>query len=124
MVNPAGKKHVVKLLKAEGLVENKKRTYRFYTQEGFQVGTQKRKKLQRPRLAIHFVSDQLANSRRFRVLHIIDDFSREIIGQLVAVSISGQQVARFLNQLSETFGYSLHIVCDSGAEFTSKAVFF
>tara|TARA_E500000178_G_C16881941_1_gene689430 strand:+ start:248 stop:487 length:240 start_codon:yes stop_codon:yes gene_type:complete len=37
------------LLKAEGLVINKKRTYRLYTEEGLQVRTKKRKKLQRPR---------------------------------------------------------------------------
>lgn len=40
------------LLKAEGLVQNKKRTYRLYTQKGLQVRTQKRKKLQRPRLVM------------------------------------------------------------------------
>ncbi len=43
-----------------------------------------------------FVSDQLANGRRFRVLNVVDDFLREMIGQLVAVSISGRHVARFL----------------------------
>lgn len=37
------------LLKAEGLVINKKRTYRIYTEEKLQVRTKKRKKLQRPR---------------------------------------------------------------------------
>ena len=124
------------LLKAEGLVQNKKRTYRLYTQEGLQVCTKKRKKLQRPRLvmdlpgqlntrwSMDFVSDQLANGRRFRVLNVIDDYNREVIGQLVAVSISGQQVARFLEQLGETRAYPVHIVCDNGAEFTSKAMFF
>ena len=38
------------LLKSEGLVINKKRTYRLYCEEGLQVRTKKRKKLQRPRL--------------------------------------------------------------------------
>ena len=37
------------MLKAEGLVINKKRTYRIYTEEGLQVRTKKRKKIQRPR---------------------------------------------------------------------------
>lgn len=58
------------LLKAEGLVVNKKRTYRIYTEQGLQVRTKKRKKLQRPRLpmllrtkanerwSMDFVSDQ------------------------------------------------------------------
>lgn len=124
------------LLKAEGLVVNKKHTYRLYTEEGLQVRTKKRKKLHRPRLvmdlptranqrwSMDFVSDQLSNGRRFRVLNIVDDFSREIIGQLVPVSISGQQVARFLTQLLEVRSKPDNIVCDNGTEFTSKAMFF
>ena len=124
------------LLKAEGLVVNRKRTYRIYTEEGLQVRTKKRKKLQRPRqpmevpLSINqrwsmdFVSDQLSNGRRFRVLNVVDDYSREMVGQLVSVSISGWQVARFLSQLIEARGQPNTIVCDNGTEFTSKAMFF
>ena len=104
------------MLKAEVLVVNKKRTYRIYTEEGLQVRTKKRKKLQRPRQpmevpltvnqrwSMDFVSDQLSNGRRFRVLNVVDDFSREMVGQLVSVSISGRQVARFLDQLCEARG--------------------
>lgn len=40
------------LLKAEGMVINKKRTYRVYTEEGLQVRTKKRKKLTRPMLVM------------------------------------------------------------------------
>ncbi|NMH64419.1 transposase family protein [Shewanella sp. SHSM-M6] len=99
------------LLKAEGLVDNKKRTYRLYTELGLQVRTKQRKKLIRPRIPISlpnginerwsmgFVSDQLASGRRFRVLNIVDDYSRECIGQLADVSLSGEQVSRFLKQL-------------------------
>lgn len=71
-----------------------------------------------------FVSDQLASHRRFRVLNVIDDFSRELIGQLISISISGQQVARFLNQLIEVRSKPQSITCDNGSEFTSKAMFF
>ena len=49
-----------------------------------------------------FVSDQLSNGRRFRVLNIVDDYSREMVGQLVSVSITGKQVARFLDELRES----------------------
>jgi putative transposase len=96
-----------RLLKNEGLVVNKKRTYRTYTEEGLQARTKKRKKLQRARQpmivpverdqrwSMDFVSDQLSNGRRFRVLNLIGDYSREVIDQLVSFSISGQQVARF-----------------------------
>lgn len=47
------------------------------------------------RWSMDFVSDQLSNGRRFRVLNVVDDYSREMVGQLVLVSISGRQVARF-----------------------------
>lgn len=91
------------LLKSEGLVVNKKRTYRIYTEEGLQVRTKKRKKPHRPRQPMEVlmtinqrwsmdcVSDQLSNGRRFRVLNVVDDYSREMLGQLASVSISGRQ---------------------------------
>ena len=124
------------LLKGEGLVVNRKHTYRLYTEERLQVRTKKRKKLTRPRQPLEvptapdqrwsmdFVSDQLSNGRRFRVLNVVDDYSREMVGQLVSVSISGRQVARFLSQLIEQRGKPRKVVCDNGTEFTSKAMFF
>ena len=112
------------MLKTEGLVINRNRTYRIYTEEKLQVRTMRRKKLQRPRQPLEvpravnerwsmdFVSDQLANGRRFRVLNVVEDFSREIVGQLVAVSISGRQVARFLSQLCEHGGQPRKIILE------------
>ena len=75
------------------------------------------------RWSMDFVADQLANGRRFRVLNVVDDFSRELIGQLVSVSINGNMVARFLDQLMEIRKRPKSIVCDNGTEFTSKAMF-
>jgi putative transposase len=51
-----------------------------------------------------FVSDQLSNGRRFRVLNIVDDYSREMVGQLATVSVTVNQVARFLDALEEVRG--------------------
>ena len=124
------------LLKTEGLVCNKKRTYRIYNELNLQVRTKSRKKLTRPRMpmivpigtnirwSMDFVSDQLANGRRFRVLNVIDDYSREVIGQLTQFSINGNQVARFLNQLIELRSKPDQVICDNGTEFTSKAMYF
>ena len=123
------------MLKAEGLVVNKKRTYRIYTEEGMQVRTKKRKKLTRPRVplavpdrpnerwSIDFMSDQLSNGRRFRILNVVDDFTRECVGQLVDVSISGNRLARCLEELAADRGKPATIVCDNGPELTSKAMF-
>jgi hypothetical protein len=101
------------MLRREGLVANRKRTYRLYTEEGLQVRTKKRRKLprrdrvapqapERPmqRWSLDFVSDQLADFRRFRVLNIVDDHSRFCPGQIVDVSISGARMARYLDELA------------------------
>ena len=47
-----------------------------------------------------------------------------MVGQLVSVSIGGQQVARFPDRLYETRGKPWKVICDNGTEFTSKAMFF
>jgi putative transposase len=124
------------LLKAEGLVINKKRTYRLYTEEALQIRTNKHKKLQRPRLpmevpsapnqrwSMDFVSDQLYDGRRFRVLNVMDDFTKEMVVQLAEVSISGRRVARFLDQVADVRDLPPIIICDKGPEFTGKAMFF
>lgn len=74
------------------------------------------------RWSMDFVSDQLANGRRFRVLNIVDDFSRELVLQIVDFSISGQRVANELDRLARPLPNT--IVCDNGPEFTSKAMYF
>jgi putative transposase len=124
------------LLKQEQLVVNKKQTYRLYKEENLQVRTKRRKKLYRPRQALlipaginqrwsmDFVSDQLSNGRRIRIFNVVDDFSRESVGQFADTSISGEMVSRFLSQLIAERGKPQAIVCDNGPEFTSKALFF
>lgn len=124
------------LMKNEGLVENRKRTWRLYTGAGLQVRTRRRKKLSRPRIpmllparanerwSMDFVHDQLSGGRRFRVLNVVDDYTRESVGQLVETSISGERVARYLSQLIGDRGQPRSIVCDNGTEFTCKAMFF
>jgi len=123
------------LLKAEGQVINRKRTYRLYRMLGLQVRTRRRKKLTRPRIpltvphaanqrwSLDFVSDQLATGRRFRILNIVDDYSRECVGQLIDTSISGIAVSHFLDELSMTRGLPGTVVTDNGSELTSKAMF-
>jgi putative transposase len=123
------------LLRREGLVQNRKRTYRLYIELGLQVRRRRRKRLQRPRLplvpatranqrwSMDFVSDQLATGRRFRVFCIVDDHTRECVGQLTELSISGERLTRVLDQIAETRSLPEAIVCDNGPEFTSRALF-
>tara|TARA_B100001179_G_scaffold226730_1_gene208201 strand:+ start:5584 stop:6084 length:501 start_codon:yes stop_codon:yes gene_type:complete len=76
------------------------------------------------RRSLDFVSDQLASGRRFRVLNIVDDFSRECVGQLVDMSISGRRLARYLDDITQQRSLPVSIVCDNDPELTSKAMFF
>ena len=124
------------MLRTEGLVVNPKRTYRIYREEGLQVRTKRRRKLIRPRVpmavpsavnqrwSVDFVSDQLANGRRFRVFNVIDDFTRECVSQVVDFSISGERLTRELDRLAKSRSLPRTIVCDNGPELTCKAMFF
>ena len=124
------------MLRLEGLVVNAKRTYRIYREEGLQVRTKRRKKLIRPRVplsvpstvnerwSVDFVSDQLANGRRFRVFNIVDDFSRECVHQIVDFSIGGERLTRELDRLSQKRKLPQKLVLDNGPELTSKSMFF
>lgn len=124
------------LLRREGLVRNRKHTYRLYRDEGLQVRTKKRRKLprrdriapqvpERPmqRWSLDFMSDQLADYRRFRILNIVDDYSRICPGQIVDVSITGARLARFLDEVALIHGLPKEIVLDNGPEGTSRAMF-
>ena len=124
------------LLRNEGWTVNRKRVYRLYRESGLQVRTKRRKKLSRPRLrlpqpsranqrwSLDFVHDQLCCGRRFRALNVVDDFSRECLGQVVDFSISGERVSSFLALLLSTRGRPESLVLDNGTEFTSRAMFF
>ena len=115
---------------------NAKRTYRLYHEEGLQVRRRKRKRLPardripleaamcpNQRWSLDFVSDALWNYRRFRVLNIVDDCTRESPGQIVDFSISGERLARYLDGLAQLHGYPEELVHDNGPELTSRAMF-
>lgn len=69
------------------------------------------------------MSDQLANGRRFRVLNVIDEFTKECLGQVIDTSIGGMRVAQHLTQMEDEWGKPEAIVCDNGREYTSKVMF-
>lgn len=71
-----------------------------------------------------FVSNQLSNRTRFRELNIVDDYPRGMVGQLVSVLSTGNQVDRFLDELKEFLPSLKSIVCDNGTQYKSKPMFF
>ena len=74
------------------------------------------------RWSLDFVSDALACGWRFRVLNLIDDYSRECLTCIVDTSLSGQRVVRELTALAEHRGLPCMVVSDNGTELTSHAV--
>lgn len=124
------------LLRQEGLVLNRKRTYRVYRAEGLSLRKRLRKRLpQRERLPItvpdrpnrrwslDFVSDQLWTGRRFRALCVVDDCTKESLAIYADFSISGLRLTFLLEALVRTRGAVREIVLDNGPELTSKAMF-
>lgn len=74
------------------------------------------------RWSLDFVHDQFGCGRRFRVLNIVDDVTRECLAAIPDTSISGKRVARELTTLIAWRGKPGLIVSDHGTEFTSNAI--
>jgi len=123
------------LLRRDGVVLNHKKLYRLYREERLMVrkrGGRKRALGTRAPMAIpqgrnqrwslDFVSDALACSRKFRILTVVDDFSRECLALVVDNSLSGTRVARELDRVVETRGAPCMVVSDNGTELTSRAI--
>lgn len=73
------------------------------------------------RWSLDFVSDTLTDGRRFRILCVIDDFSRECLATVVDNSVCAERVAR--ERLDRrAAGYPCMIVSDDGTEPTSNAI--
>ena len=69
-----------------------------------------------------FLSDCLFDGRRLKILGVIDNLSRESLVLEVDTSITGDRVARILDQIAEERGYPESITMDNGPEFTSRAL--
>ena len=69
-----------------------------------------------------FVHDQLADGRRFRVLTVIDQWSRESVSLEAGFCAHRQGVAEALERLAERRALPKAITVDHGSEFTSQAL--
>jgi putative transposase len=123
------------MLSREGIQMNQKKLRRLYREEGLQVrrrGGRKRALGTRSpillpqgpnqRWSLDFVSDALDDSRRFRILCVVDDFTRECLGLVADTSLSGARVARELDAIISQRGRPLTVVSDNGTELTSMAI--
>ena len=116
---PSGINRIYRLYREEGLAVRKRRSRRKA------VGTRAPILVEakpNARWSLDFVHDQLASGRRFRILNIVDDVTRECLAAIPDTSISGRRVARELTTLIERRGKPQMIVSDNGTEFTSNAI--
>lgn len=123
------------LLGREGIVMNHKKLRRLYREERLQVrrrGGRKRALGTRApmtlpqgpnqRWSLDFLSDAMTDGRRFRILAIVDDFTRECLALVADTSLPGLRVVRELDDLMRTRGRPAMIVSDNGTELTSMAI--
>jgi len=123
------------LLTREGIVMNHKKLRRLYSEERLQVrrrGGRKRALGTRAPMALpqgpnqrwslDFLSDAMIDGRRFRILAIVDDFTRECLVLIADTSLPGLRVARELDTLIAIRGRPLMIVSDNGTELTGMTM--
>jgi putative transposase len=130
-----GYRRLFALLRRAGEPSGKNRIYRLYREEGLAV--RKRRSRRRAigtrvpilveakanaRWSLDFVHDQFAGGRRFRILNVVDDVTRECLTAIPDTSISGRRVVRELSALIARRGRPGMIVSDNGTEFTSSAI--
>ena len=130
-----GYRRVHVMIEREGHTVNHKKLRRIYREERLQVrrrgGRKRALGTRRPmvlpdgpnqRWSLDFVSDAFTDGRRFRILTVVDDFTRENLALVADTSLSGQRVTRELDQVIVERGMPGTIVSDNGTEFTSMAI--
>jgi len=123
------------LLGKEGLAMNQKRFRRLYREEGLAVrkrgGRKRALGIRAPialpsganeRWSLDFVSDSFTDGRRFRILAVVDDFTRECLALVADTSLSGARVARELDVVLARRGRPKTCISDNGTELTSMAI--
>ena len=129
-----GYRRIHVLLRREGWEVNPKRVHRLYCEEGLQVRYKPPKRRVAARVrgdrveagapnecwSMDFMSDQLFDGRRFRVLTIVDNYTKvsPVIG--VGQSYKGSDVVRTLEEALEQHGKPGRIFVDNGPEFISR----
>ena len=132
-----GYRKIGELLQAEGWRINHKKVERLWREEGLQLPARhkKRKRLYhhdasiirlRPKCANHiwavdFVHDKLSNGRPYKMLTVLDEYTREALCVHVAHKMGSAEVLEALYPLLLTRGTPEYLRSDNGPEFTSAA---
>ena len=130
-----GYRRIHVMLERQGITMNLKKLRRLYREEKLTVrkrgGRKRALGTRRPlalpshpneRWSLDFVSDAFTDGRRFRVLAVVDDFTRECLCLVADTSLSGARLARELDELITRRAKPKTIVSDNGTEMTSMAI--
>jgi putative transposase len=130
-----GYRRLTVMLRREGWRVNPKRIYRLYSEDGLTVRTKVRKKLARrsrvmtpkatrpnQKLSMDFMSAKTLDGHWFRVLTVIDQFTRECLALVADRALNGHRVALALSQVIAERGVPESITADNGSEFSGKAM--
>jgi putative transposase len=133
-----GYRRVTALLRAAGWAVNRKRVERIWRREGLKVPAKQPKRGRlwlrdgscvrlRPEHANHvwsydFVEDRTHDGRKYRMLNVLDEFTRECLALRVDRKLNSVDVIDLLSDLFILHGIPGHIRSDNGPEFVAKAV--
>ena len=131
-----GYRRITALVRRQGGWINAKRVQRVRRHHGLQVRKKQRKlrrtglstgQRQRATHANHvwswdFVEDQTENGTRFRILTLIDEYTRECLAMHIAWSIRAVDVMTTLEAAIALYGMPEHIRSDNGPEFIAYAI--
>jgi transposase InsO family protein len=133
-----GYRRITALLRDAGWVVNRKRVERVWRREGLKVPQRQPKRGRlwladgscvrlRPEHVNHvwaydFVEDRTREGRKFRMLCVVDEFTREALAIRVARKLTSTEVIDTLADLFIARGAPAHIRSDQGPEFVAEAV--
>ena len=136
--HPLGYRRITALLRTEGWQVNAKRVQRIWRREGLKVP---QKQPKRGRLWLNdgscirlraawpnhvwsydFVMDRTHDGKAFRMLTVIDEFTRQCLAIVVDRKLNSDNVLHCLTYLFVEYGPPDHIRSDNGSEFTAHAV--
>ena len=133
-----GYRRITAMLRRDGWTVNVKRVERIWRREGLKVPARQPKRARlwlndgsclrlRPERADHvwsydFVEHRTHNGRKYRMLNVIDEFTRECLAIRVARKLKAYDVIDVLSDLFSLRGVPGHIRSDNGPEFIAKAV--
>ncbi len=131
-----GYRKITALLRIEGWSVNHKKVERLWREEGLQVPKRhkKRKRLydhkhsiirMRPLYPHHvwsvdFVQDRLIRGRKYRMLTVIDEYTRQCLTVHAQFNLTSQEVLETLSQLFIQHGKPIYIRSDNGSEFKAN----